>query len=137
MRRYTQQKTFEGDIVFGRRFKTTPDGRDVHDKRLSTLLCEWQGLETHPDFEAAVWRRIRTVSVPEPSARSLLGRLCEWMAPHPVWAAAMAVTVAIVIGGLAGFSASTADSSHRASQPLLHPRTLAGSYLYATAGGDR
>ncbi len=122
--------------MLGLRIKARRDRGNACDERLRALLREWQGIEAQPNFEVAVWRGIRA-STTEARTSSLAAYFREWILPRPVWSAAIAAAVAIVIGGLAGFSASTTDARQYASEPLLHPRTLAGSYLYATTEGNQ
>ncbi len=122
--------------MFGRRSKIGQDGGNARDERLRALLHEWKGVEPQPDFEAAVWRRIRASTV---ETRGTLRAvfLREWSLSHPVWSTALAAAVAIAVGGLAGVSTSTAASRHYAFTPFLHSHTLTGSYLALATGEIR
>ena len=107
------------------------------DSGLTALLHAWKGLEPHTGFETAVWRRIHAVSAPKSPVLSIFGRLWEWVAPYPAWASAMAAAAGILVGVGLAFSEPALRKSHQADEPLLHSRTLAGSYLTMTTGGPR
>lgn len=111
------------------------DRPQARDDRLSALLQEWKGIEPRANFETAVWRRIRTVSVLESQGQSLVDILRDCILPHPVWVNALAAMAAIMVGVLAGFSVPSARDGRQTAEPLLHSQTLAGSYL-AMASGD-
>lgn len=106
----------------------------VDDERLSSLLREWKGVEPRPSFEATVWRRIRAASAPESHALSGLWLLREWCTPRMAWVGAMTVALSILTGVGAGFSTPRTHHAREAADPLLHPQTLAGSYLTMVAG---
>ena len=94
-------------------------------------------MEPHAGFETAVWQRIHAVSAPKLPGFSILDRLREWVVPYPAWASAMAAAAGIVFGVGLAFSEPALRKSHQADEPLLHSRTLAGSYLTMTTGGPR
>jgi hypothetical protein len=123
--------------MFGRRASEREIGQDARDAHLSTLLREWKGVEPPADFEAAVWRRIRTASALEPRGLSLIGFVRDWILPHPAWASVVAAAAAIVVGGWAGISTPMAREDRQDAEPLLHAQTLAGSYLAMASGGSR
>ena len=107
------------------------------DERMSALLHEWRAIEPRDNFEAAVWRRVRTASLPEPVGASVSGILRDWLLPRTVWVSAVAAAAAILVGTWAGLSVPAAGIGGRAVEPLLHPQTLAGSYLTMVTGGAR
>ena len=123
--------------MFGRRFMREGFDTEARDKHLGALLHQWRDIEPQPGFDAAVWRRIRTDSIPDPRALLLTSFLREWILPHPIWASAAAAAVAIVAGVLVGVSAPTARASHFTNKPLLHARTLTGTYLAMVTGEAR
>jgi hypothetical protein len=104
------------------------------EERLNASLREWRGVDPSPHFEAMVWRRIRAVSANEPFGSRIARILLDTILPHPVWATALAATVAILLGVSAGLAASPGQDHYQAAGPLLHSQTLAGSYLAMTAG---
>jgi hypothetical protein len=99
---------------------------DGNDDRLSARLAEWQAPEPRAGFEDAVWRRIRA----EPVRR----RFLPWPVPHfglpehPAWTSAAAAAAGIA-AGLALALLPPARPEGRPHDALLHPRTLAGSYV--------
>jgi len=109
----------------------------THDERLTGLLHEWRAIEPRANFEAAVWRRIRTAAAPEPQAIPAFSLLREWLHPRTAWVSAMAAALGILVGVWAGVSARGARNEHQVAEPLLHPQTLAGSYLAMVTGDAR
>ena len=107
------------------------------DERLTALLREWQGVEPRADFDAAVWRRIRTASVAEPGTLSFVSILRDRVLSQPVWATALAAAAAVVIGFLAGIVVPASHEGHAAGEPLLNAQTVAGSYLAMVSGETR
>ncbi|MEI6165622.1 MAG: hypothetical protein WCS52_00355 [bacterium] len=100
----------------------------VKDDNLTTLLQEWQGINTGVTFETEVWSKIHRTS--QPTTR-------EWATPSLSWINAMAAAAGLVLGiGLAFNVPSTPDRNH-AETSLLHAQTLAGSYLAMATGGIR
>jgi hypothetical protein len=113
------------------------------DASLNALLQQWQGPGARPDFEDAVWRRIRRASEPASStvtvfglARDLPRGLAGWLPDYGLRAAAAAV-VGIVTGVWLAFAPGPAAREQDAATPLLHRDTLAGSYLSMLAGGPQ
>jgi len=109
---------------------TNPDGRD---ERLTAVLGRWKGVEPRPDFEALVWARIRNGEAAERPGWFDDAR--DWIFVRPAWATAMAASLAILIGALAGLVSAPPHRPH--AEPLLHPQTLAGSYLALVERGAR
>ena len=96
-------------------------------------MGQWKGIEPRPDFEARVWARIRSGEVSEaPGWRDYAG---NWFPAPPVWVTAMAASLAILIGAFAGLASAPTHPPH--ADPLLHPQTLAGSYLALVERGAR
>ena len=123
--------------MFGKRYRLGSSEARVGDERLSALLQGWKGLETHLNFEAAVWRRIRAAAVSEPRAFPAVTTLRDWFVPRSAWVNAMAAAAGIFVGvGLAFFALAARDGRH-ANEPLLQARTLAGSYITMVTGGTR
>ena len=112
-------------------FRKTQAGE--RDERLSALLRQWTGIEPKANFEANVWRRIRTEGVAQPAG--IWDRWLDWFLPHPVWAGLAVVSVAMVIGLAAGaVTPGNAQAGVHETHALLHPRTLMGTYLTLSAG---
>ncbi len=120
--------------MFGRTRDNNRVGAGARDERLSDLMREWPAVEPGSGFEAAVWRRIRTVPVAPPAG--LWDRWLDWFLPHPVWGGAAAAAVALVIGILAGLAmpGRTQAVAHD-THALLHPRTLMGTYAALSERG--
>lgn len=97
------------------------------DAELSALLQQWQGVSDRPDFEAAVWRRIRRVPEPASPAWSIWADFG--------WSTAAAAFAGIVVGVWLAFAPGTPVRDTNAASPLLHRDTLAGSYVTMLAGG--
>ena len=100
-----------------------------NDDKLRALLRQWRDIEPRGNFEANVWRQIRTASAERREGISLveaIGRLL-W---QPAWSVAAALVVALVIGVSSGIAVNSrhADTS-RAELQFLASGTLAGSYL--------
>jgi hypothetical protein len=142
--------------------KTASEGEAVvkmHDNaRLKDLLNEWKDIEPSPNFETQVWRRIHAGSASEPatilavplsaclpervrsqSGGAQAGAVREWFFFHrTLWVNAAAAVVGIILGLWAGLSPpAQAGNSHSPGEPLLHSRTIAGSYLVMAAGGGK
>lgn len=123
--------------------KTASEGEAVvkvhDDDRLKDLLNEWKDTEPSPSFETQVWRMIRTGSVPESSVILALPDMREWFLFHrTLWVNAAAAVVGIMLGLWAGLLPPTqAGNNSSPGEPLLHSRTIAGSYLVMAAGGGR
>ena len=101
------------------------------DERLGALLRQWDGIEPRTNFEASVWRRIR--SAPATEAREFQpGVLRGLFTPPMAWANAAFVAVAILAGVWAG---TALPRRSQAAEPLLYAETLAGSYLNMVTGG--
>lgn len=123
--------------MFGRRFRSESRKAQEGDERLSMLLREWKGATSPPNFEAAVWRRIRIASAPEQRRLRLVTTLREWLVPRPAWANTMAAAAGIVVGVGLAFSTPVAHGGRSAAEPLLDSQTLAGSYLAMVTGETR
>ena len=111
--------------------------RREQDGSLSALLQEWKGIESPANFEAEVWRRIRTASVPERRGVTLAEFLRDWLRPQPAWATGLAAALAVLVGIWVGVSTPLPRDGRQANEPLLHAQTLAGLYLTMMAGGSR
>jgi hypothetical protein len=99
-----------------------------NDDKLNALLKKWRDIEPRGNFEANVWRQIRTSA--EPAVESvnwidLIGRLL-W---QPAWSVVAAMVVALIVGVWGGI-ASVPRPTDRPTAELqfLSPGTLAGSY---------
>jgi hypothetical protein len=99
------------------------------DDKLRALLRQWPGIEPRGDFEANVWRQIRsaaTVRTAEISLMEAIGRLL-W---EPAWSVAAALVVALAIGVWSGVAVNSRQTdTSRAELQFLASGTLAGSYL--------
>ena len=100
-----------------------------NDDKLRALLQQWRDIEPKGNFEANVWRQIRTAAAEHPERVSLIeamGRLL-W---QPGWSMAAALLVAVMVGVWGGvtFRSPRMDTT-RAELQFLAPGTLAGSYL--------
>ncbi len=119
--------------------KTPVDNCDVagdRDDQLSGLLRQRASIDPGPRFEAEVWRRIR--SAPATTTDGAWNWWLGWFQPHPVWAGAAAVSVALAIGLLAGLATpDRAWAGENGTHALLHPRTLMGAYASLSERGHR
>ena len=109
---------------------------NLNDDKLKALLRQWSEIEPKSNFEANVWRRIRTAA-DQPEGLSLaeaIGRLL-W---QPGWSMVVALLVAVAVGVWGGVvtTAPRADSTKTELQ-FLAPGTLAGSYLQMEARETR
>ncbi len=123
--------------MFAGRFNLGDGRARAGDERLSALLREWKGWEPSSGFEVAVWRRIRSASVPEQRRLPVIELLREWFVPRPVWANALAAAAGIAIGIGLAFSIPGARDRRQNDLPLLSSQTLSGSYLAMVTGGTR
>ncbi len=104
-----------------------------HD-RLSWSLKQWPDIEPAPDFDAAVWRQIRTAG----ATRATLGEWLRRMFREPAYAMPLAVVLAVAIGVWGGIR-----SVPRPADPVqnelgfLAAGTLAGSYGQLITVEDR
>lgn len=105
--------------------------------RLEAVLREWKELHPPANFEAMVWRRIRTVPVSEPLWIRFAGSLRDALLFQPAQVTAVAASLAILVGVWVGLRAPAGTDRHLAEEPLLHSRTLAGSYLAMATGVNR
>ena len=100
-----------------------------NDDKLKALLQQWRDIEPKGNFEANVWRQIRTAAAERPERVSLveaIGRLL-W---QPGWSMAVALLVAVAVGVWGGVaSMSPRTDTTKAELQFLAPGTLAGSYL--------
>jgi hypothetical protein len=136
-RRYTGQRTEAAETMIPKDTSMDGHGEAHSDERLHALLHEWKGVEPRANLEAAVWRSLRTAAVPVPRGLAFILAVRDWILPPPVWAGALSATAAILVGVFAGVSTSAGRDSRVAAEPLLHARTLAGSYLAMVTGGAR
>jgi len=107
-----------------------------HDPKLRDLLRQWQDIEPRGDFESNVWRKIRQAEAAEPRAA---GWRQWWQALvlRPAFSLAIAVLVAVAIGGVSGWSASrSAAPSPAPLFSFLGNDSLAGGYVHTTTHGD-
>jgi hypothetical protein len=102
---------------------------EANSRRLGAVMAAWKSPEPSAGFEASVWKRIRAGSVPVTRVERF--RLLS----HPAWAAALAASVAILLGVGARVVMPAAHASRHAPEPLFESQTLAGAYL-ALAGGS-
>lgn len=120
--------------MFGKTRVVKRDGSGAPDEPLSALLRQWQGVEPAPGFEAAVWRRLRPAPAERPASA-----WDPWFAvllPHPVWAGAAAVLIALATGLASGIALpGRAYADAGGTHALLHPRTLMGTYVALAEGG--
>ena len=98
------------------------------DEKLHALLKHWRDIEPPSNFEANVWRQIRTAAEPAVETVNwidLIGRLL-W---QPAWSVVAAMVVALVVGVWGGI-ASVRRQADRPTAELqfLSSGTLAGSY---------
>jgi hypothetical protein len=104
------------------------------DNKLSALLKQWRDIEPQGNFEANVWRRIRTTDAPTPERLGSRALWQRWLAP-PAWAVATAVAIAAAIGAWGGLrSAPQAQPTAPMSLTFLTPDTLAGGYVQVVRG---
>jgi hypothetical protein len=120
--------------MLGNHFRSESGKGPARDERLSALLQQWKSVEPQADFEAAVWRRIRADRVADRGRRRFVESWREWLAPLPAWVNVAAAAAGIVVGIGMGFSMAAAPGGRQADEPLLHPQTLAGSYLTMATG---
>jgi hypothetical protein len=119
--------------MFGRSPTPTAPENAATKARLKALLRDWKTPEPTPDFNAAVWRRIR--ATPAPLVRIAFADLVrQWIVPHPVWTGAVATTAALIAGVFLGVSLPAAHPVVADNASLLHNQTLAGSYLAMVSG---
>jgi len=120
--------------MFGKNRDSERGGAGAQDEQLSVLLRQWPAVDPSLRFEAAVWRRLRAVPATQPTG--LWDRWLDGFLPHPIWAGAAAASVALVIGFLAGLTTpDRAWSGGHDTHPLLHPRTLMGTYAALSERG--
>jgi hypothetical protein len=100
-----------------------------NDDKLSALLRRWDHIEPRANFEANVWRQIRTnatQSTERINLIELIGRLL-W---QPAWSMAAALVAAAIVGIWGGVtSAPRHQDASKAELQFLSPGTLTGSYL--------
>ena len=118
--------------MFGRRSSSESSKSQTGSQRLSGLLHAWRSIEPSNNFDAAVWRRIRTAADVQPTPTSLLA----WFVPRPVWMSAAAAFAGVVLGVGLAFSTSRVRDN-KMDETLLRSPTLAGSYLTLMAGGNQ
>ncbi len=108
-----------------------------NDDKLRALLRRWRDIEPRGNFEANVWRQIRTAAAERRERVSLIeviGRLV-W---QPAWSVAAAVVVAVAVGVWGGVeSAPRQTDTSKAELQFLASGTLSGSYLQMGAKESR
>ena len=108
-----------------------------NDDKLRALLRQWRDIEPRGNFEANVWRQIRTAAAERPERVSLaetIGRLL-W---QPAWSVAATLVVALAVGVWGGVaSVSRRADTSKAELQFLSSGTLAGSYLQMGAKESR
>ncbi len=116
-------------------FRSQSGNVSVDDERLSAFLMQWKGVEPKIDFEAAVWCRIRAS---QSVGHRQWGHVRAWsagFAPFPAWAYTVAAGIVLGIG--LGIASPGVRGGRETDNPLLHSRTLTGSYLAMTTGRTR
>ena len=107
------------------------------DDKLRALLRQWRDIEPRGNFEANVWRQIRTAAAERRERVGLIeamGRLL-W---QPAWSVAAALVVAVVVGVWGGVeSAPRQTDTSKAELQFLASGTLSGSYLQMGAKQSR
>ena len=107
------------------------------DERLGVLFKQWRDIEPRADFEASVWRRIRT-SRAEPAERGNLIEVIGRLLWQPAWSVAAALVIAVMVGAWGGIaSALRRTDSAKAELQFLSSGTLTGSYLQMASKGTR
>jgi hypothetical protein len=103
---------------------------DKQDPQLTRLLRQWRDIEPTPNFEAAVWRRIRLAESAQPRRAPLADILCEWIR-KPAYVTVFAVMLGASIGLWAGvLSTPPRPSAHGfGSFQFLGGETLSGGYV--------
>jgi hypothetical protein len=107
-----------------------------NDDKLDGLLKQWRDVEPQANFEANVWRKIRTAeqTVDRVNWIESIGQLL-W---QPAWSVLAALAVAVTVGVLGGI-ASAPRQIDRSGVELryLSAGTLAGSYLQMASKGGK
>jgi len=103
------------------------------DEQLSQLLRAWPGIEPKDDFEAEVWRRIKTArrtsrapAVLQPAVRAF----------RPLRLAAAAVVVGFLLGSGAGWLSLSQTQVADRDEALYYSQNLSNSYT-SLVKGDR
>jgi hypothetical protein len=108
-----------------------------NDDKLGALLRQWRDIEPKGNFEANVWRQIRTTAAERRERVSLveaMGRLL-W---QPAWSVAAALMLALAVGLWGGVaSAPRHTDTLKAELQFLASGTLSGSYLQLGAKESR
>ena len=103
-----------------------------NDDKLDALLKQWRNIEPRGNFEANVWRRIRTSRAEQPGRVTLI-ELIGGLLWQRAWSVAAALIIAITAGIWGGIaSVSRGQDTAKAELQFLAPGTLAGSYLQMT-----
>lgn len=123
--------------MFRKRSSSKSGTAQEGDELLSRVLQTWRGIEPRDNFEAVVWRRIRTASVSEKRFVPAAIDVRAWFVPRPVWLSAAAAVAGLVFGVGLAFSTSGGRDGRQTADPLLQAQTLAGSYLAMATGGAR
>jgi hypothetical protein len=100
-----------------------------NDDKLRALLRQWRDIEPRGNFEANVWRRIRTAAAEDAPERVTLVEAIGRLLWRPAWSVAAAVAMALVVGVWTGIATGPRRDTSRAELKFLAPGTLAGSYM--------
>jgi len=99
-----------------------------NDDELSALLKQWRDIEPPVNFEANVWRQIRTAAEPAVETVNwidLIGRLL-W---QPAWSVVAAMGIAVIVGVWGGIASVPRQIGEpRTELQFLSSGTLVGSY---------
>jgi len=104
--------------------------------RLSAVLKGWHAVETSPEFDQAVWARIRHEAVTVPPRLTVIDFLRQTLA-QPAWAAAAAAVIGLGMGVTVALVSPRPATAGTQAERLLQRDTLAGSYLAMTTGALR
>lgn len=122
--------------MVGSHFRSKSGQMPEADERLMALLRQWKGVEPTCDFEAAVWRKIQSVTATDVCQGSRIERFRGWMPMRPAWATAAAAAAALIVGAGIGFLSPRPLPAHP-THPLLQSQTMAGAYVHVATGGSR
>ena len=122
--------------MFGNGYSSEKARQEGCNLRLRAVLQAWPTPEPRIGFEATVWRRIHPAAAgtrPIPERSHVLG----WLAYRSAWVNALAAAAGIAVGVGLAVAGSGDQAGRRGHDALLHPQTLAGSYLTLVNGGAR
>ena len=109
----------------------------TNDDKLGALLKQWRDIEPRGNFEANVWRRIRTAAAKDAPERLSLIEAMGRLLWRPAWSVVAAVAIALVVGVWGGIAAGPHQDASKMELKFLAPGTLAGSYLEMGAKESR